>query len=222
MTQMQRGEGTYPSNARLRELWLAPKLAWLRAGEHLRPETVLLDYGCGAGDFVGLVASDVARADGFDIDSAAVQSAEARFGRNSNFYSDAALLSPRAYDIITVTSVLQYIEREDLRDLCARLRDLLKDDPRAFVLVSDVIPPEYKSMPDALNSVVVGLRSGAAFAMAGHLARSVLRIQKTALTTWDRDSLKKAAGHAGFDIVFLPHNLTPSRQRYSCLLRPRA
>jgi SAM-dependent methyltransferase len=221
VTQAHRGEGTYPANARLREIWLEPALTWLRAGNHLRQDAAVLDYGCGTGDFAGLIAGEVARADGFDIDLAAVTVAAERFAGRSNFFADPDALPSAAYDLITVASVLQYLRPDELTAFCQRLRRLLKSDPRSFVLITDIIPPEYRSVPDALNSVLVGVRSGAAFAMAGHLLRSVVRMRQTALTMWDSETLARAAGSAGFELTLLPRNLTPSRQRYSCILRPR-
>lgn len=215
--RIERGEGTYPANERLRFIWIEPMIRWLKEQQYVTRQTALLDVGCGTGDFVGVMSPQVARAEGFDLDRDAVRVARSRF--INKFYDRPDDLPKRTYDLVTVSSVIQYLGREELTPFLLLLRSVLKQNTHSFIVISDIIPPEYRSVPDAINSIVVSTRNGAAWAMVRHLVRSVLRMQKVALTKWSPEQLASAASAAGLSMTTLRQNLTPSRQRYSCVLR---
>jgi SAM-dependent methyltransferase len=105
------------------------RLAMLLAGDHQAGR--LLDYGCGDGTFMGLVADRFAVCIGADVDEVQIDDCQSRFAPLPNLHfclvrdlSDAR--HARAYDVVTCMETLEHclepiVDRvlDDLQRLCA-------------------------------------------------------------------------------------------------------
>jgi hypothetical protein len=125
--------------------------------------------------------------------------------------------------VIVVNSVIQYMnsqsELDAFFDLC---RSLLRTDGKKSILIADIIPQGYSPYLDALESLRVALNHGFFLEMLLHLIKSAINGHGTRLTRHDQKAFDELARGRGFRPHFLPENLTPSRRRYTCLLRLNA
>jgi 2-polyprenyl-3-methyl-5-hydroxy-6-metoxy-1,4-benzoquinol methylase len=93
---------------------------------YLAREDAVLDFGCGNGGILRLIAKHVARADGLEVNPASA--ALARESRAKIYSSLDELPASATYDVITSNHVLEHV-----RDVCGtleRLRQCLKPGGR--------------------------------------------------------------------------------------------
>lgn len=182
-----------------------------------------LDYGCGYFDFGRALVPYLERVDGYDPHVPSVQSARATLlpsTKNVSLYSEADRLVPGSYDMIVVNSVIQYFhDEQELAAFFQRSHGLLRHN--GHVLIADIIPPNFSALRDGLNSLRLGLRHSFFLPMVIHLAKS-MKVKDDGLRKYSECALRTAATHCGFGVELLPHNLTPSRERYTCLFHKSA
>lgn len=209
---------------RMAELWVRNLVNYLHGLSWLGPDRTVLDYGCGYFD-VGLAIADrVGRVDGFDIDERTLDVARSRAAGNpaSRLIGHPTDLPPATYDLIVANSVFQYLASDDEVNRTLRhFRTLLRPGGRREVLLGDLIPVRYSSARDALRSLRVAVRHGVLLTMMAHLWKAAFKGSGLALLRIAPERMAKLAVAAGFDCEHLPVNVTPSRQRYSCLLTMR-
>ena len=205
---------------RMAELWVRGLVARLRDWPGLGAQHAVLDYGCGYFD-VGLAIADrVGRVDGFDIDERTVDVARGRC--TSHITSDRTELPVATYDLIVANSVFQYLGNEaDVFETLKLFRSLLRPGGRGEVLLGDLIPPTYSSVKDAFRSLRVALANGMLLSMTAHLWKAAIKGNGLKLLQISPERIATLSAEAGFDCERLAVNVTPSRQRYSCVLRMR-
>jgi hypothetical protein len=122
--------------------------------------------------------------------------------------------------MLVVSSVIQYFKDErELEVFFQRSHRLLLRE--GYLLVADIIPTDFSALRDGLNSLRQSLVNGFFVSMIVHLAKS-LKIIDGGLRKYSEEDLANAASHGGFAMEKLPHNLTPSRERYTCLFHKRS
>lgn len=208
---------------RMAELWVRDLVNYLRDLPWLGPDRALLDFGCGFFDAGIALADRVGRVDGIDIEPTALEVARSRAaGTRCRFFGDCREVPRDTYDLIFASSVFQYLadEEEVLRTL-RLFRTLLRHDGRREVLLVDLIPGRYSSVRDGLRSLWVATRHGVLAPMTAYLGRVALKGRGLPLLQLDPEQIAVLADTAGYDCERLPVNLTPSRQRYSVLLKRR-
>lgn len=208
---------------RMAALWVRPLVEFLRGRPALIRGGVLLDYGCGYFD-AGLAVTGLARrADGFDLDTQALRAAAARAPQTSRFYESETTIPREAYDVVVLNSVIQYFGTEQrLTEVLRTLRTLLHSEaPDAEVILADLVPQDYSAARDALRSVWHAGTNGCLKPMLVHLYKAATKPDGLDLLRVDPARLARLAEAAGFRVERLATNLTPSRQRYSMVLRPR-
>lgn len=208
---------------RMAELWTRGVVGHVRAV--LPAGAAVLDFGCGFFD-VGLAIADRAgRVDGIDPDPHAAGTARARVaaaGLNGSVFDAADDVPVGSYDLIVANSVLQYLADEaTLAVTLARFRDWLRPGGQGTVVVADLIPERYSKWLDAGRSLAVSARHGVLTAMTAYLAKAALNAGGGKLLRVAPGRFAELAEAAGFACERLPRNLTPSRQRYSCVLTAR-
>ena len=208
---------------RMAEVWVAPLIDWLLSDCAGRDKLKVLDYGCGYMDAsLGLIAH-VNAVYGYDIDTAATRIAARRMkelGVRGRIFERREDIPEQSFDLIIVNSVIQYLASEQvLQELLGFLGQRLNHSPLAKIVVSDILPPSYRSIQDALRSLWVALRTGCLWAMLRHLYFAATKPSKLALLKLDLATLGHLAQQSGLMMQVLPENLTPSRQRYSVVLK---
>jgi SAM-dependent methyltransferase len=130
------------------------------------------------------------------------------------------VLPHRAFDVVVVNSVLQYLTREEAREVLARLGERLAPDGR--LVVSDLVPPGSSLLPELRDVVGAYRRWFGVWAFLKHLAWELGKLparRKLPLTRYDRAGFE-ALVQDGFSVQWID-NPTICRSRQACVLRPR-
>jgi SAM-dependent methyltransferase len=206
---------------RMALLWVRPFAAWLDSSGLLNPEAAVLDYGCGYLDLGLLVAGRVGRVDGYEPWEPALRRCRERIGGVAGVsVTDSPDALPGDYDLILVNSVLQYMSPDgEIAEFLFRARRLLKHD--GTLVIADIVPPDYPAALDALENLIHAMRHGSGPAMIRHLWNAATQRGGSRLTRLSRSDLARLAEEQDFDVEILQRNLTPSRRRYTALLRPK-
>lgn len=139
-----------------------------------RPNARVLDFGCGDATSAAHVARHCGRLYLWDGAEAVRARLSDRFAANKNI----TVLSREAFgalesgsiDLVTVVSVIQYLDEPMLSDTLREIRRILSPDGK--LLVADVIPPDVGITQDALQLVQFGVREGFAFSAVAGLVRT--------------------------------------------------
>ncbi len=201
-------------------------VARLSAAVPLRPADYVLDFGCGFGHVVELLAPVVAKIDYWD---AAETMRRATAERTKHLPSatvvDLSDTVPAAaeerYDLVLATSVIQYMQRGEVAEWLGRWRTMLR--PGGRIVLSDVAPPGRSALGELAGMLmfaarhrflVRALRDGVQEARRYTRSRSAVDLQR-----WRPAELAGAAAAAGLVAELLQTNLTHRRGRFSMVLR---
>jgi hypothetical protein len=205
-------------------LWTDRLVAWLRSSEFARQDACVLDYGCGLFDLAPGLAGAVGRVIGWDPDPSAIRVAQERCAglAGCGALTDRASIPQGAADIAVLNSVTQYFEGPgEMGDVVAFLDTRLRPGRGSRILIVDIIPPRYCPAADALDTLRAAAPAGLFLQALVHLAKAALLHKGTDYYKPSEADLVLIASGWGFELDALPRNLTPSRQRYSVMLRRR-
>ena len=208
--------------SRLAITWARDLSNYLKSLPWLNAESSLLDFGCGYFDVGIALAERVGRIDGYDLDEFSRRVARTRTAQlpSVRILETSSELPSGGYDLIFANSVFQYLGNDaGIVETLKLFRTLLKPDGRGEVILADLIPRKYSSAMDAFRSLAVSVRHGFPLTMVRFLAKAALH--RSTLHQVDPARIAELAREAGFDCVKLPTNLSPSRRRYTCVLKAR-
>jgi SAM-dependent methyltransferase len=211
-----------PRGPKMAELWTRGVVRWLRDHGKLGPSVSVLDFGCGYFDLGAAIAAHAGRIDGLEIDehAFAVSQGRAKQLPAAAIHRTNDDLPSGRYDLIVMNSVLQYLKNEEDVLITLRLfQACLKPGGRGEVLLVDLIPPRYSPALDAVNSMMVAVRHGIPLQMFRYLMCAAMARGCNSWLRVSPDQIARLAESAGFTCTTLPRNLSPSRQRFTCLLR---
>lgn len=187
-----------------------------------RPSARVLDYGCGDATGADRVAERCGTLFLWDAAAAVRQRLQVRFQGNAGI----AVLSPDAMagledgsiDLITIVSVVQYLDDQAFSDLLSACRRLLSSDGK--LIIADVIPPDVGIARDAEQLVRFGLRERFATAAVIGLARTALsgyvKLRSTlSLRKYREDEFAAILAAHGFSGRQLPRNIGHNQYRKS-------
>jgi SAM-dependent methyltransferase len=206
---------------RMARLWVRDLVEFVLAMPPLNAQSVVLDFGCGYFDVGCAVANRVGRVDGFDIEPNTLQTAGNRAAALPNCRTHARKeeLPRKTYDLVIANSVFQYLRDDDeVLQTLQLFRSLLRPGGVGKILIGDLIPPGYSAVKDALRSLSFALMNGVLWAMIVYLYKAVFKPGGLQLWKIAPERLAELAAKAGFRCERLNVNVTPSWQRYSCLL----
>lgn len=187
------------------------------------PGAVVLDYACGEALEADRVAAACGRLVLCDGAPSVVAKLSARFHGQDSIQAvlpedlDAALADGSA-DLVVVSSLIQYLGREDFAALLRRFRAKLRAGGR--LVVADVIPPDAGMVADVLSLLRNGLAHGYFLAgLAGLAATAVSPYRKLraelGLTTYGEADLLALFAREGFEarrhrpnLGLTPHRMT--------------
>ena len=182
----------------------------------------LLDYGCGTFSVGRLLADSVHSVDGYDPCPEYIEHAQSVTAhlKNVNFFTERNSIPPKTYDMIVVNSVIQYMgDMEHIIQFLHFADQLLKDDLQATLILSDVIPKDYSAFKDAGKSILYSSQNHFLMAMCIYLWKAATKPPHYQLLLISQSEIIELSEKAGFDCQVLQENLTPSVERYSCVLK---
>jgi cyclopropane fatty-acyl-phospholipid synthase-like methyltransferase len=201
-------------------------VARLRAAVPVRPTDRVLDFGCGFGHAVELLAPTVAAVGYWDSAEAMRRATGDRSARfRSVFLADlarpAALGAYGRFDLVLANSVVQYMGRDELRRWISRWGSLLTPDGR--IVLSDVPAPQTSSVREVLGLIKFARRHrflARAVRDGMHEAGRYTRSRgEHCLTRWTPDEIAALAAVSGLETTVLPANLTHRSGRFTVVLR---
>jgi len=184
----------------------------------------VLDFGCGLGFVSERIAAKAGSLTYWDYSRNMLAVAEKRLtgvgqARKADL-GDPARDPSRAFDLIVVNSVIQYMGRSELESWLGRWREMLDDEGR--LLISDIISPDSSFLKEVRDTLAFSAREG--FLIRTLLQDSVqylryLRTRKQAtMTQYAEDEIRALAERAGLRFEVLPANLTYKQLRYTISL----
>jgi ubiquinone/menaquinone biosynthesis C-methylase UbiE len=185
---------------------------------------VVLDYACGEALETRRVAAAVGRLVLCDGAPSVVAKLRERFGGPANvgFALPEDLdteLADGSTDLIVVSSLIQYLSRDDLAALLDRFRAKLK--PSGRLVIADVIPPDAGMVADVTSLLRNALRNGyLPAALMGLVATAVspyrkLRSEIGLATYGEGEMIGLMAGHGFTATRHRPNlGLTPHRMTF--------
>lgn len=133
-----------------------------------------LDFGCGDATRAYFVASRCETLYLCDAAEAVRKRLSQRYAQHSNIVvvdpGDLHGLAPLSIDLITVSSVVQYMTSHELSDALDVFKRLLS--PRGSLIVADVIPPSVSVVHDAWQLLRFARGEGFTFSAARGLVRT--------------------------------------------------
>ncbi|MEQ8394017.1 methyltransferase domain-containing protein [Thalassobaculum sp.] len=188
----------------------------------------ILDFGCGEAREAARVAARTERLFLYD----AAPSVRARLFETFRDTPKLTVLDdeglagvPRhSIDVVTVSSVIQYIDRDLLPAILLDLRRLLADD--GMLVIADVIPPEAGLVADVTALLSTGARHGFLLAAIGSLGATLFsdyrRIRRQiGLSAYGDSEFVGLLASAGFAATRLDRNFGFNPRRRTYVARPR-
>lgn len=194
-----------------------------------RPGLRVLDFGCGEALEAGRVAAGTDRLFLYDAAPSTRARLAARFAGVARISvvdeSVLAQLDDGSLDVIFVSSVIQYLDRDGLAVLLATARRLLA--PGGTLVVADVIAPDTRVADDIRSLLVLGWREGflldAMLGLVATLFSDYRRLRgRLGLSTYDGPTLLSLFAAAGFEAHAYPRNLGENPARHTYLARKAA
>lgn len=183
----------------------------------------VLDFGCGDALDAARVSARCANLALFDASPIVRERLVARFTDMPGItvLGDAELeaMPDGGFDLIFLSSVLQYVDPDEIDGFLARQARRLA--PGGRLVVVDVIPPGVGVVHDTASLLSFAAREGFFFAASAGLVAiffsGYLRLRQTAkLSTYDEDVILVKLSAAGLEAKRLPRNLGehPWRRSY--------
>jgi trans-aconitate methyltransferase len=197
----------------------------LREAIPLRPTDRVLDFGCGFGHVVELLAPTVAAVGYWDGARAMREATASRVARvRTAFPVDLARPWPLGaygrFDVVLANSVVQYLDRAELGRWLSRWVSLLA--PAGWIVVSDVPAPQTSAVREVLGQVRFAVRHRflvrAVYEGLGEARRYARSRGDHSLTRWTPEELGEIAEAVGLTTTELPANLTHRSRRFTVVL----
>jgi cyclopropane fatty-acyl-phospholipid synthase-like methyltransferase len=201
-------------------------VARLRAAVPVARTDRVLDFGCGFGHAVDLLAPTVAAVGYWDAAEAMRRATAERTARFGNVFlvdlaRPAALDAYGRFDLLLANSVVQYMGRDELRRWMTRWRTLLA--ARGRIVISDIPAPRTSSVRELFGLIRFARQHrflARAMRDGMHEAHRYTRSRgDNCLTRWVPEEILALAATNGFDAVVLPENLTHRSGRFTVVLR---
>jgi SAM-dependent methyltransferase len=192
------------------------------------PRADALDYGCGEALYAERVADragSLALCEAGQKLRAALAARVAGNARISVLAPDeVAALPDRAFDLIVMHSVAQYLTPAETDALLRLFRRLLRPDGR--LILGDIIRPDVSTVTDAVALLRLGAQNGFLLAALFGLLRTMMsgywRLrQQAGITCYSDQAMREKLEAAGFAAERAAQNIGHNQARMTFVARPR-
>lgn len=205
-------------NERMSKLWILGVSTWIKSNIENKQTKKILDYGCSYFCLGEALSVEFQEIHGYDIDQDALKRAKLKQIPNSFLYNNLNLIKDDNFDVIVISSVMQYFESlKEVDQAFAFIAHHLKKNDQSRLLIVDLIPKNYTPWKDALENLLFATLNGVALPMLVHLAKAALTKTDLKLLKIDKEEILQIAEKNNFKLTYLNKNLTPSKRRYSCI-----
>ena len=190
----------------------------------LRSTRCVLDFGCGFGFVAAMLARRVGQVYLWDASENMRRYALVNVAGHQNIQF-VDLSDPKAvprdlrFDLILVNSVVQYMSRDEFAVRLFQWRSMLAR--RGWIVVSDLIPPNYRSVWDIVDllkfSAAHGLLMRSIWQAMGDVKRHWRISRANPLCRIGREELDRWGKSAGLAVGYLPSNLTHLTRRVTAV-----
>ena len=189
----------------------------LKSDVNLNDSQIVLDYGAGTGIVAKQILKYVKSINVYDKSPSMTLKLKHLFSDNSSVQVLDKLedINERV-DLVLISSVIQYIERQDLSLIIQKLQKI--SNKKHQIVISDIIPVNSNK---TLESIMMIKKSIALKVFLPYLWQMltitlmILRRSKIKLTEYDQAGLIELFNSFGYEVKILAHNLGLSDQRYS-------
>jgi SAM-dependent methyltransferase len=123
------------------------------------------------------------------------------------------------FDVILVNSVCQYMTPDEFSGWLGYWRKMLA--PGGKIVISDLIPPDYRGGRDLLHLLRFSARRGFLLRAVAQAVGEIFRYYRTRqarpLTRFGKEELSRRGQEAGLAVEFLPRNLTHFPERITAI-----
>lgn len=187
----------------------------------------VLDFGCGDATRARLVANRCAELLLWDAAPSVRKRLAERYGEREKITvltpEALAALEPNSIDLITVISVVQYLEHDALTKVLDHCRRLLSQD--GVLIIADIIPPKVGMIQDAWQFLRFAYQEGFALSATMGLIRTALSDyyavrSRLSLRTYSEAQFIALLAATGFAARRLKRNLGHNQLRMAFESRP--
>lgn len=199
-------------------LWVFDVTRWTLGNIPNKKNKKVLDFGCSYFYTGEALAHEFQEVHGYDINPEALQRAALRNVHNAFFYNKLDQIPDQNFNVIVVSSVIQYFKDLDEVDNFFKFASQkLKKNELSTMVITDIIPKNYVSWKDALENIFTAARHGILPAMLAHLFKSIFIKSDVKLLKINSEEIIQIAEKHHFQTRILDTNLTLSTRRYSCV-----
>ena len=193
-----------------------------------RPDSVVLDHGCGEASAADAVATKVATLCLYDAAPNVQEKLRQKFSKLPQIQvlsSDALELVPDAsLDLVIVNSLLQYLTHAEFEQLLGFWHRKLKGDGK--LVLADVIPPNVGPVTDVKALLSFGWRGGFLFAAIGGLVATLFSDYRKlrgqiGLTHYSAQDVATLAAAHGFSCERAARNIGHNQARMCFVVKKR-
>ena len=191
----------------------------LKSDVNLNDSQIVLDYGAGTGIISKQILKYVKSINVYDKSPSMTLKLKHLFSDNSSVQVLHALEDiNEKVDLVLISSVIQYIERQDLSLIIQQLQNISKKNHQ--IVISDIVPVNSNK---TLESILMIKKSIDLKVFLPYLWQMltitlmILRRSNIKLTEYDEGDLIKLFNSFGYEVNILAQNLGLSDQRYSII-----
>jgi len=192
----------------------------------LKPTAAVLDYGCGEATSADHLASACGHLTMVEAAPNVMAALKTRYAGNAKISvitpAAAAAKPAGSFDLIVLHSVAQYLSGDELDQLLATFRKLLKPD--GLLVLGDIVPPRLAAPAAAYSLLRCGAANGffmaAVFGLIRIAVSDYLRLKnKVGLSHYPQATMLEKLKRAGYLATRAARNIGHNQHRMTFLAR---
>jgi hypothetical protein len=178
-----------------------------------------LDFGAGLGDISFLIRDRVASIFLYDKSEYFLDQLGRRFAPFHHIRIAPSLQDVQEpVSLIIINGVIHYMMASEMEEMLGALRGLC--DSKTRIIISDIVPPGYSKLVDALSQLRTGLRRKFLKKLLSFIATNIrdnprLSLSTAAFRLYDEEGLKRTLLRFGYTARRMEKNFSFSKYRYT-------
>jgi len=180
---------------------------------------VVLDFGAGLGDVSFLIKDKVEKIYLYDKSEFFLDQLRERFGSFPQIRVVHSLQDIKEpVSLIIINGVIHYMKENEVKHMLVELKSLCDLETR--IIISDIVPPGYSKLDDAISQLLTGLRKKFFKKLLSFMVTNILDDPKLSLKTssfhlYDEEVLNQTLSGFGYSARKMENNFSYSKYRYT-------